>query len=335
MHENNSTQIYLNYNDKSFYTTSGFLMNLENAEYVRFTEGNYFINADIACQMIFNKYYSTKRSELREYSDEEAKQIIVNELIEGFENENELSFYLKGYGSNDGRKSINLKISGFFFDREYNLGYIDSCDELTCFDTTDVTYMIFSKKNGFDDIIKLFLPNTILSETYKKVTQRDYDGNGYISLNSNYIIESMCRIKRQYSSFEYIFAGIAAVVLVISLILMFKYINDNIDFVKNDIGIIKSLGASSRDIIRVFNTQNIFSIVICLLGVLILYPIGIFIVNKLIAIKIHYQLDLFFVGVKGIIVLIIVGVMVPIISTIFPIIRISKKNITDLLKEKN
>lgn len=41
-----------------------------------------------------------------------------------------------------------------------------------------------------------------------------------------------------------------------------------------------------------------------------------------------YPLDIFFVGIKGILALIIVGVILPIISTIFPIIKISKKENT-------
>ena len=100
---------------------------------------------------------------------------------------------------------------------------------------------------------------------------------------------------------------------------------NNIDNKKRDIGILKSLGANSYNIIEIFLLENILLSIIATIITCILIIIVISIINNLAVIPFIY------IESKIIYILIFYPLILTILSSIIPIKKLLKKQVVDLI----
>ena len=130
-----------------------------------------------------------------------------------------------------------------------------------------------------------------------------------------------------------IFGSLAIMFFAISLFIMYKYINDSISYKEKDIGVLKSIGVSERDIIGIFNIQNLFIMSISLITSIIIQYLGVYGVNKIMSriFEMNSYVESYRVLLYNYFAIIFISLIIPIIATMYPILRIAHKNPKDVL----
>ena len=130
-----------------------------------------------------------------------------------------------------------------------------------------------------------------------------------------------------------IFAIIAIIMAIISMLLIYNYTIVSIQLKQRNIGIMRSLGASKKDVFNIFFTESIIlacinSIIAIILSFLVITLLNVIFVRNYLG----YSFSILKFGITSILSIIIVSFIVTIIVSIKPIIKFSKKVPIDIIK---
>ncbi len=129
------------------------------------------------------------------------------------------------------------------------------------------------------------------------------------------------------------FVLIGAIVLTIfSGLLFFNYIKCIIDDKRKQIGVLRSLGATKKDIAGIFLVESLIISLIITVFACALSAIIIAIINNKISVAQSLMFNLFSFGIVPIIIVLGVSVLVAVIATIIPVIRITKRKPVENLR---
>jgi len=155
---------------------------------------------------------------------------------------------------------------------------------------------------------------------------------GFLVFND--MSDSMIQIKQSVDSMREITLTIFIIVSVFSIFLMFNYMSQSIEFKKKDIGILRSLGTRFKDITKIFTVEallvSLVSSVVSIVG-LLYASINI---NQILKSRTFYQVNVFEVELSLIVWLILFSVLTTVISSLLPMIKLSKMKVVDLLSGK-
>ncbi|MCL2569979.1 MAG: ABC transporter ATP-binding protein/permease [Firmicutes bacterium] len=142
-------------------------------------------------------------------------------------------------------------------------------------------------------------------------------------------------LDRYFSLFVTIFAAIALAFCIFSMILIYGFISGSINARKKDIGILRSLGAGRRDVVKIFAIESIIiAIPKIILGIITCY-IGYrvathFFVSELGEIASRYRLISF--GMRQIILISVASIVAIALAITLPIIRIARKQPLEVIR---
>ena len=245
--------------------------------------------------------------------------IVMNNLFD------EMSGTELGYFDNFGflTEYFDLKIVGVYFPENPIGDVIDrpEVDNPIVMSTDMIEYVnndigliivILSGNNSED--IKIILAGN-------KETDDDFYGIDYI-LNSEY--KNMLEFAGGYISFiSLILVSVGGLFAVFSSLLLFNFISTSIRFQQKDIGILRSIGASSSDVFRIFSIESLMVGLICfILSLSITIPV-ILIFDNILQKQFFVPVSFVFVTMRQVLLLFLISTGVALLATVVPIYNFS------------
>ncbi len=181
------------------------------------------------------------------------------------------------------------------------------------------------------EVMKIF----VIESDKDKLTDifRTYsDGSNYVS--STVFSSSINIIKKTVGKLEKISLYVSGGFLVFSVILLTNFIVTSITKNKKDIGILKALGAKNLDVYKIFYLESfLISILSVAFSSLICY-FGVSIVNKIISKSLFYKIEPIMFNPNVIIYVIVLAVVITFVSSVIPIIKITRSKVVDIIYDK-
>lgn len=185
------------------------------------------------------------------------------------------------------------------------------------------------KQNAFERVSILY-PMTKKQE-FKKVLQKF--SNSDLSVKTTYS-KVFAMEEKMFNAFKKVAFVIGIVFLSFTIMLIGNFIITSINYRKKEIGILRALGASSIDVAKIFLWEGIILSLISGTVASILLVIVTNFVNNLIMTELSILSTPFAVTIRQFAFIYILVFMVTIISSILPIIRISKMKPVDAILNK-
>ncbi len=218
-----------------------------------------------------------------------------------------------------------LEVVGFYLGDSYN--YSVKMNAETYEDITGNT----SKKEYSFLIGKFNLDNrNSISEFVKFSYTYDKDGNriglanGILTTLDNFyaMITVMAKV------FMYIGIGFAF----FSALLMLNFISTSISHKKKEIGILRALGARSKDVFAIFFNESFIIALINSLIAIILTFIGIIFINRLLISELGINANMLFVSIRQILLILVISVGTAFVSSFLPVWNTARKKPIDSIR---
>ncbi len=119
---------------------------------------------------------------------------------------------------------------------------------------------------------------------------------------------------------------------VFSSLLLFSFVTDSIRNKEKEIGILRSLGASAKDVFKTFFVESIVISILSIVFANIIGGILIFVINSSLASN-FMNISLFKYNFLVIFIIITISLTVSVLSSLIPIIKICKKNTIDAIRQ--
>ena len=126
---------------------------------------------------------------------------------------------------------------------------------------------------------------------------------------------------------------VAIILALFSVFMFFNYIVTSIVNKRPSIGVLRGLGSGGRDIFRMFLSESIIiALINCVLAAG-LAAIGCVLVNAYIMNIMHVSIPFALFGIRQFLIIFGISILTAIISSILPIIKISKEKPVDLIRK--
>lgn len=130
----------------------------------------------------------------------------------------------------------------------------------------------------------------------------------------------------------FLYVGIAFAVF--SALLLMNFIAISISYKKQEIGILRALGAKGSDVYNIFLNESLIITFINYLVSLFLTIGGIFLINNLMKQELGFYLTLLSFGLRQVILLAIVSLIVALVATFLPTFRVSRMKPIDAIHNR-
>ena len=192
---------------------------------------------------------------------------------------------------------------------------------------------------NFDEIKKL-IPKSIKLETiFRNVKSVDELKTilNYYPINNSDILSKSIYSDNLISSIgiSYLFNQIgkygSIFFLVLAIIILFNFINDSIRFRRKEIGILRAIGCSSKDVIMIFTHECLIIILFCLSISFAIISKIITSINSYMSSALYLEINVMNFGMVQVISMIILMFIIVFLSSIVPIIRLKKSKPIDVI----
>ena len=173
--------------------------------------------------------------------------------------------------------------------------------------------------------------NLVIINEGKEEVNEEFIGVDYI-LNSEY--KTMINYAGGYISFtSTILVAVGGLFAVFSSLLLFNFIGTSIRLKQKDIGILRSMGASSVDVFKIFSIESLLIGLLCfLLSLTFTIPI-VMIFDKVLQTQFSVPVSFVFVTLRQVVLLFVISTLVSLVATIVPIYNFSRKRPIDIIKK--
>ncbi|MBO7297545.1 MAG: ATP-binding cassette domain-containing protein [Clostridia bacterium] len=189
-----------------------------------------------------------------------------------------------------------------------------------CNEQGDYNKILFSQKSvrkGTDTIVKYLVAEKGLSLTW------------YNNSILNIIEENQTLIGQAADLFLYATIALA----VFAVFMLYNYISTSIANKRRSVGVLRGLGACGKDIFFAFLTESL--IIALINGALasVLSAVGCMLVNLYIRDVMHFFVSFALFGVRQVLLIMGVSLLLSVLSSALPIIKISKKKPVELIRQ--
>lgn len=247
-------------------------------------------------------------------------------------------------------KKVELKI---YYDK-YDGDLAKHYDNLTVigvyFENNICTYDEYGNQNCFGDYSNYFSAN-ILEEYMQNQLEKTSvlypmtDKSDFKKTTDMFPVKSELAIKSTYSDTLYneklmlnaikTLASYASIIfLIFTVFLIINFMFNSISYRKKEIGVLRALGSRSKDVMKIFLWEAVVLSIISGTVASILLVIVSDIMNSFILSQIDMLTTPFIVGIRQFVVIYLLVFVVTIISSILPIIKISKMKPIDAILNK-
>ncbi|MCD8293829.1 MAG: ATP-binding cassette domain-containing protein [Clostridia bacterium] len=324
---------------------SGEITEEEYYEQLYGTQGNVTL-FDAAYAMYYGNYYyvdyyedeagvTQRRTILHEVDSEERQELedyLCNYFVEhpltvdmvqydyGVSTPTGVTVNVVGFYCGAGSGNYGLYVSDYFYN---NCVSIQSRKEMIC----DYVYP--------EDAIysTLFVPvgNTSYNRgIFSRLETMNPDGTYYSSDNTLY--ENILVVSYVVGILDIVFIVAGIVFAVFSALLLFNFISVSIANKKQEIGILRAVGAKGTDVFKIFFSESAIIAVICIILSIVICFITAWGINRYFHTAVVAGVNLFVFGAAGIFMIIGIAIVVAILGTIVPVRNASKKKPVDSIR---
>ena len=309
---------------------------------------------------IINVNYVSKKQYGKEFEDlvnyNYTQYYKNNSIYDGYSEEELINMAKKHTLNYDIPKSLTIKMypnndlnNEYQFSGKYSYQFIQHVIGIT-YDTSSNTNMYIDTSDIHDEIETISSLSNV-DAVYTKIDDNkntkeffNYLFTNYTTLYNynkdtlyylaNYRIMMLHDVGYVFNILEKAFIGLALIFVLIAMFTLYKYISDSIMYKIQDIGVLKAIGVSNKDVIKIFSIQNIFiSLFTCLFTIPLQY-VGIYLINNIMS-QIYYDgcpyVSAYSIGVVNYIFVIIIAVFIPLIVSLYPIEKCRRKSPKDIL----
>lgn len=230
-------------------------------------------------------------------------------------------------------ENLNLKVVGVYFpenpigdviDRPEVDNPIVMSNDLIEYVNNDIGLIIVTLSGNNSKDINIILAGN-------KETDDNFYGIDYI-LNSEY--KKMIEYAGGYISFiSLILVSVGGLFAVFASLLLFNFISTSIRLKQKDIGILRSIGASSSDVFRIFSIESLMVGLVCfILSLTITIPV-ISIFDNILQKQFFVPVSFVFVTMRQVLLLFLISTGVALLATVVPIYNFSRKRPIDMIKK--
>lgn len=280
------------------------------------------------------------------YSPENVESLnnLLTELIQGTEHvlgikSSEYSTEIDLNTSLSAGTQSKVKIVGIYTGLlSVNNPYYDYIDPL------ENTILLTGETIASNRILKShFSPYTIVQAKLSGNARQDYKLVSYISgfgdAKAKYIA------KNQFTSFftefvstvyevSRIYLAVGVVFALFSSLMMMNFITMTISYKKREIGILRAIGARSSDVLKIFFNESIFITAINFVLAVIFTFLGVLLVNYILVGQFGISVILLKMGFRQVAWLAFISVVVAVLSSFFPVRRISNLKPIDAIQNR-
>lgn len=207
-------------------------------------------------------------------------------------------------------------------------------DDWGHFSTISVSKERQTESFGYSFVSELAIINydSNLINTYLKILSYD-DGLFQIQIHSQFS-EIFLSFGFLFTILAGVFLSLGIVLAVFSSLLMMNFIAISIAFKKREIGILRGLGASKGDVIKIFGFESLIIASINIVLAILLTGPAVFLINQRIALEVGAAITLLTFGFKQILLILAIALVSAAIASILPVLRIARKKPIDAIYDR-
>jgi ABC-type antimicrobial peptide transport system permease subunit len=149
----------------------------------------------------------------------------------------------------------------------------------------------------------------------------------------NNVLEAIEYNKEYIEQFSTLFLYVALVVVVFSVFLLFNYIATSIVSKRQSIGVLRGLGASSKNIFFMFTVESFIISLISGIFATIFSYVACIIVSGYIMNIMNLSISFVLFGARQIIIIMLASLVTGFLASLIPIIRITKEKPVELIRK--
>ncbi|MBO5926490.1 MAG: ABC transporter permease, partial [Clostridia bacterium] len=197
-------------------------------------------------------------------------------------------------------------------------------------------------KNGLDGLKinpnqgvygRIIAPMNTSNRATKYLSKKMTSGGIVLAWFGNNVLEIITENGEMIMQFAQLFLYVAIVLALFSVFMLYNYISASIVSKKQSIGVLRALGSGSKDIFLMFITESL--IIAFINGVLAsgVAALGCIFVNMYIKNVMNLTINFAIYGIRQVIIIMIASVFTAVVSSLLPIIKISKEKPVNLIRE--
>jgi ABC-type antimicrobial peptide transport system permease subunit len=128
-----------------------------------------------------------------------------------------------------------------------------------------------------------------------------------------------------------LFLYVALALAVFSVFMLYNYISTSISNKKRSVGVLRGLGAGSKDVLRIFLSESLIIALVNSVLASVFSAIGCMLVNSYIMNTMHIFVQFALFGVRQILIISGISFALAFLSSALPIIKIAKKKPVELI----
>lgn len=167
-----------------------------------------------------------------------------------------------------------------------------------------------------------------------KLVEAHYEEVGRVLKMHNGIVIELNLVQDPIYSMKVKLLAVGLGLAIFSIIMLANYIGTSVSNKKKDIGILRALGAKTRDVFAIFVSESIIISLINAVASIIVTIFACMGLNVLIRNETQVDLSVLNFGIRQVVIMIIINVAIAVLASLIPIYRMSKKKPIDCIHDK-
>ena len=228
------------------------------------------------------------------------------------------------------KKAKSLKIVGVYFDVDVNSATTSARYKLMINEKLMQELNIYTQQGDYNKI--LFSPAAIRSGSASIVEYLTEQSGLTLHLYNNSTLNEIRENELMIKQVANLFLYAAMALALLSVFLLYNYINTSIANKKQSVGVLRGLGACGKDILLTFLSESL--IIAIVNGVLanVCSAIGCSLVNSYIVNIMNVSVHFAIFGIRQIVIISVISLLTAILSSALPIFKISRKKPVELIR---
>ncbi|MBE5757924.1 MAG: FtsX-like permease family protein [Clostridiales bacterium] len=247
------------------------------------------------------------------------------------------------FTSEDAEDLIKLANSGTTLELSINYGYtpitkLKVVGVVQSYGVFMVSEKVMNEKflplvEGFSYAVATLSDNSETNKTFIEYCERG-DENGIKYIVQNDVTGILDEFQEIFNSITEVFFYVGIVFAVFSAFLLMNFISTSISYKKREIGVLRALGARSKDVFGIFFNESSLIAMINFFLATITTIITCGILNNMVVQKLGLNLIILSVGVRQIGLMFGISMVAAFIASLLPVVKISRKKPIDAINNR-
>ena len=182
-------------------------------------------------------------------------------------------------------------------------------------DCSKILFSAQSVKSGADTIVEYLLAEDGLT----------------MNLYNNFVLTVISENETMIKQVADLFLYVALALAVFSVFMLYNYISTSISNKKRSVGVLRGLGAGSKDVLRIFLAESLIIALINALFAGVFSAVGCILVNSYIMNTMNIFVKFALFGVRQVLIISGISLLTAVLSSALPIVKIAKKKPVELI----